>query len=115
MKHHGLLLARLTGELAAWCLTGGATDVDTDIRRAPKGWEILVNAVFPEGSRPDAERLAQQLGCPRSAGTDEYYWNLYGSDDAVFQLGLVGAMTDEADVRFDEETGRLTIRVLRAD
>jgi hypothetical protein len=115
MKHHGLLLSRLTGELVAWCLTGGATDVDATIRRLPKAWEIFVSAVFPEGSRPAVERLSRLLSSPRSAGTDEYYWNLYGSDDAVFQLGLVGAMTDEADVRFDDETGRLTIRLLRAD
>lgn len=115
MRHHGLLLSRLTGELVAWCLTGGAIDVDSNIRRMPKGWEIFVKAVFPAGSRPAAERLSRLLASPRSAGTDEYYWNLYGSDDAVFQLGLVGAMTDESDVRFDEETGRLTIRLLRAD
>ncbi len=115
MRHHSLLLSRLSGELVAWCLSAGATQVDTALRRLPKAWEIAVAAVFPPGTHPETEQLSRRLACPRSVETDEYYWNLFGSDDAVFQLGLVGAMTDETDVRFDEDERRLTIRLIRLD
>ena len=44
---------------------------------------------------------------------EEELWSLAGSVDYDTELSLVGMMTDEADVRHEEETGIVEIELLR--
>lgn len=59
-------------------------------------------------------RIERLLSAPRQHEMEEYYWGVAGTDTTTCsELVLVGMMTDEHDLNYNEEEDKLYVRLRR--
>lgn len=88
-------------EMVTYALLGEAEKVDVSIESNEDMYKILVNATNVNRTVHSIDNLRKQLNAPRQRAAEEYYWELAGDSDTGTEIALVGMMTDEAIVKYE--------------
>ncbi|WP_040215306.1 hypothetical protein [Clostridium polynesiense] len=102
---------KILNELINFCMHHGASDLDIKIKDNPSEIYIQIHTTAEGIDENTIKTLKKYLSAPRQHEVESYYWELSGEDEADSELTLVGMMTDEAEVSYEE--GKLEIRVKR--
>lgn len=111
MRHELKKIAKMIDELSTFCLEHDADDIHINIKNLPDKEVIAVTAHHISDIDTVVNNLRDYLSYPREREMEEYYWELTGETDSCEELGLVGAMIDEARIDYNEE--KLYIEVIR--
>lgn len=103
MKHVNLRNIKLVDELMSFCYKYGAKKIDINIETADNEVIIYLKTYTKKISSETLELANTLLSAPRCHEMEEYYWNLSGDDDTDTELTLVGMMTDEAEIDYNND------------
>lgn len=106
-------VVRMVSELLNVFFSMGAEDIGVQVREGPEDFSISLRGKTRGDVRQKLQKARRLLRMPRRREMEEELWSLAGSVDYDTELSLVGMMTDEADVRHEEETGMVEIELLR--
>lgn len=105
---------RILNDLVSFCYYEGAEDFTMHLRHNENNsTEICVTCAIKELEQDKLEDMRKMLSLPRQHEVEQNYWELSGDSEFSEELSLVGAMSDEAKVSYEDDV--LTIVVLRAD
>jgi hypothetical protein len=106
-------VVHIVTELLNVMFSMGARDIRSEIRESPDQFFVALRAETRGDIHPKLKKIKKLLRMPRRVEMEEELWSLAGSVDYDTELSLVGMMTDEADVRYDGETGIVEIELVR--
>jgi len=95
---------KIASELLAYCHSHGAGEFHLDIKLESEQTSYLIKANHADLSDTDLERLDRLLNAPRQREVEQDYWELMGESDDYCELTLIGMLTDEAVVRYEDRT-----------
>lgn len=104
-------ITKMLSEIVAYSLIGSADKVAVNIENNKDMYKIIVIASNLERSDRSIANLKELLNAPRQRAAEEYYWELAGDSDTGSELALVGMMTDDVIVEY--ENNNLTIELHR--
>jgi hypothetical protein len=96
-------IARMMDELSTFFIGRGATQIELSYKAEATKIIITVSAKGIASIEQAVTELRHFLSYPRELEIEEYYWELAGGTTKADELALVGAMTDEAGVTYDDE------------
>jgi hypothetical protein len=106
-------VVHMVSELLNVLFSMGASKIDVRILEEADRFFISLQGKACLDIRQKLKKTRRLLRMNRSREMEEELWSLAGSVDYDTELSLVGMMTDEAEIRYDEETGVLVIELLR--
>jgi hypothetical protein len=106
-------VVHMVAELLNVMFSMGAREIRSEIRESPDQFSVSVRGETRGDIHPKLKKMKKLLRMPRQVEMEEELWSLAGSVDYDTELSLVGMMTDEADVRYDGETGIVEIELVR--
>ncbi len=116
MKHSHIYaeqikVKKILSELFLFCIKIGANHIKTEYKDNPKSHEINLTANFLPERLHLLEELNECLSVPRQEEMEGYYWELTGnySDESGFTI--VGMMTDEVDISYEDD--KMEINLVR--
>lgn len=95
-------VSKILSEMVTYALLGEAEKIDVSIENDEDMYRILVNASNIKRTRESIDNLREQLNSPRQKAAEEYYWELAGDSDTGTEIALVGMMTDEVIVKYND-------------
>ncbi|MCL2099543.1 MAG: hypothetical protein FWH24_03795 [Oscillospiraceae bacterium] len=101
---------RIASELLAYCHSKGAIEFNADIKDESSEFIIKVKAHPVHLSAEALEKLRARLDAPRRRDIEQNYWGLMGESESFNELMLVGMMSDETEVFYEEDVLTITIR-----
>ncbi|TDT60983.1 hypothetical protein [Fonticella tunisiensis] len=105
MKHNKLKISKIVDELMNYFFSKGAFEMNIDVKETPEYYRICFKSRGAKLSREEVKRFDKLLRYGKREEMEEYYWFLAGDSDVDTELSLVGMMTDETKVVYDEENG----------
>lgn len=102
MHHVKKKIARIVDELITFFYAVGGSDFDIKVREDDEMHAIFFRSDFDPAYTEKIEKLCDYLKKPRSPAVEEMYWGLAGDGDleSESEMLLIGAMIDEAEVKF---------------
>jgi hypothetical protein len=104
----------ITGELLSYCHLRGASDFHFELSVAKKDatrFEIKASPTRLSGE--ELSLLEKNLNKPRRPEIEQEFWGLSGESETSSEISLVGMMTDEAQIKYDETNFVLNIKLKR--
>ena len=99
----------IASELLSYCHLRGATEFHLDVT-VKNGATVFEIKAFPANiTGVEMERLRRKLNAPRQREIEQDFWGLSGESEITSELTLVGMMSDEAVVKYDDNTLYITI------
>ena len=95
----------------AYCYTQEATDFHVDFQFKADHTAINMEAYTKEIDSKTIKQLSKILNVPRQLEVEEKYWQMNAATGSTDDIMLIGAMTDEGTVAY--ENGKLTITIKR--
>ncbi|WP_102399580.1 hypothetical protein [Haloimpatiens massiliensis] len=111
MKHNNQRNIKIVSELMNFCYNNGGKDMSIDVKTKEDRTLIYIKSKIENLSETTLEISKKLLNAPRCHEIEEYYWNLTGDDDTDSELTLVGMMTDETSITYNDSI--LEIKVVR--
>lgn len=111
MRYEVKKITKMLNELSTFCLEHGANDVALHIQRDEIKINITIEASGIVNIEETMQSLKDFLSYPRELEMEEYYWELTGEMQSHEELGLVGAMIDEAKIDYKDD--RIYIELVR--
>ena len=101
---------RIASELLSYCHLKGAVEFHVDMidKNGSCIFKITASPVNITGE--SLEKLNARLNAPRNAEMEHDYWGLTGESESFSELMLVGMMSDEAEVGYDNHVLTITIK-----
>lgn len=109
MKHEAQKITHLVSELLSYLICNGAKDLNIDFHHDDKCSKVIFTQEHCTYSKSFIEDLEHGLNAQRQTEVEGYYWELVGTDDVCNEIHLVGAMIDEAEVFYENETLKIEI------
>lgn len=108
-------LIKMVDEILVFLYSLEPSDIHMDLKRESGYSELIFEA---QVARPlEAERikkLERLLSVPRRREVEETYWELSGNDTTPSaELCLIGAMSDDHELRYDAEAKRVYLMIRR--
>ena len=101
---------RIASELLAYCHSKGAVEFNTDIKDGNGEFIIKVKARPVHLSDESLEKLRIRLNAPRRKEIEQNYWGVMGESESFTELMLVGMMSDEKEIFYEEDVLTITIK-----
>ena len=96
-------IAKMLDELSTFFLERGASELNI-YYKGDEHQKIITVEAKGVGDQDEAILdLKNFLSHPRELEIEEYYWELAGDANKSEEMGILGAMTDEASISYDEE------------
>ena len=111
MKHINQRNMKIVDEIMMFCLNHGGHNIDLNLKREEKKTTILIKAHINNLPKNIFNEIKSSLSTPRRPEMEEYYWNLNGDDDTDCELALVGMMTDDVNIEYNNN--ELKIELVR--
>ncbi len=102
---------KILNELIIFCMSSGATDLDMKLKDEADRIVMSISTEAKDLPQKLIDQAKAYLKVPRQHELESYYWQLSGESDDEIELNLVGMMTDEAELIYDNP--RLTINIIR--
>jgi hypothetical protein len=104
----------ITSELLSYCHIKGACDFCLDIAVLEDDFtQYKIKASPARLSEKDLSLLKKQLDTPRRPEMEHEHWGLSGESENFSELSLLGMMTDNAVVEYDEANFFISITLSR--
>ena len=103
----------IASDLLSYCHSKGAVEFHIDMTDKDGSCIFKIIASPVNLSDDSLEKLRTRLDAPRSEDIEQDYWGLMGESESFSELMLVGMMSDEADVKY--ENNILEIMIKRHD
>ncbi|HPI97263.1 MAG TPA: hypothetical protein PLV56_00855 [Synergistales bacterium] len=113
MIHDKQRIARMAEELISDFLRYGCTDMDLKILEREDLYIISISAYCKGVKGREVEKIRKLLNQPRNPQMEEYFWSLSGDSDLDTEFSLLGIMSDEVELKYDEKSSRLSIKLTR--
>lgn len=113
MKHLRQRNARIAEELILFCYRYKANDINLSIKNKETHTKIIIEARGIKINTETITTMEKLLNVPRSAGMEEYYWNLTGESDIDCELSIIGTMCDSAEIKYEDKEETLKIELTR--
>ncbi len=108
-------LIKIIDEILVFLYSLNPSKVDMELNRNEAWSELCFDAQI--GKKMEAKRLEKidrLLSCPRRRELEENYWELTGNDTTPSsELALVGMMTDDYELKYNEEEMTVQIKLIR--
>lgn len=104
-------ITKIIDELSTYILLKKGVNLSIKIEEDEKNYKIKFFAEKMHLSKSDITEIRESLGTPRQRDMEEYYWQLGGLNQPEGELELVGMMTDDFNISYDE--GKLTLELIR--
>jgi len=101
---------KIAGELLSYCHNHGAEDFHLDIKLGGSSDVYVIRANPTHFSEDDLSRLEKLLNAPRQREVEQDYWELMGECEDSCELTLIGMLSDEALVKFENGTLEIELR-----
>lgn len=101
----------MSDEMLSYCHARGAHEMHFDIAERDDMAVLTVNASPVNITDSDMALLQRKLNAPRAREIEHDYWSLGGKTDNTSELVLVGMMTDEATIKYENHS--LTVILTR--
>lgn len=111
MKHINQRNMKIVDEIMMFCLNHGCHNIDLNLKREEKKTTIFIKAHINDLPENIFNEIRLSLSTPRRPEMEEYYWNLNGDDDTDCELALVGMMTDDVNIEYNNN--ELKIELVR--
>jgi len=102
---------KIASELLSYCHNHGAAEFHLDIKLDSDKTIYLIKADALNLTESERERLDRLLNAPRQREVEQDYWELIGETEDSCELTLIGMLTDEAVVKYEDRI--LTIEITR--
>lgn len=103
MRHEVKKISKMVDELTTFFLEHEAKRLNIKIDNLEDKEVITVEAVALDNLDLCVENLQCFLSYPRECEMEEYYWGLAGETETSEELALVGTMTDEANIGYEDD------------
>lgn len=102
---------RILNDLVSYCYYEGAEEFEMGIKHNSAEDSIQMRVACPiEGlDTGKVEEMRKMLSLPRQGEVEQNYWELSGETEFGGELSLVGAMSDKAEVSYEDGVLRVTI------
>ena len=92
---------KIINEIVSFCYHFASNDVTVNIKNDNSTSVITINAIINNLPEEDFDNLVHSLNIPRQHEVEQYYWQLGGDNSFDCELSLVGMMTDECEVSYE--------------
>ena len=108
-------LIKMIDEMLAFFYSYSATNIQMELDKKSDYSEMIFNAKLGEKiEKSKLDKVERLLSAPRQHEMEEYYWGVAGTDTTTStELMLVGMMTDEHDLIYNEEEDKVYLRLRR--
>ncbi|MBA1336356.1 MAG: hypothetical protein HPY66_2791 [Firmicutes bacterium] len=110
MKHNKKRIAKMVDELVTYMFSIGATDISINISDEVDSYRIRLESNYLNKYRKNLDKLQKYLNYDKQEEMEEYYWELAGDSDVDTELTLIGMMTDEAEIDYNDDRIKITLR-----
>jgi len=111
MKSDFKKIMRIADEMLSYCHAKGAHEMHFDISEKDDKAVLTIISSPVNITDEDMALLQKKLHAPRAREIEHDYWSLSGKADDSSELVLVGMMTDEATIQYEDHV--LTISLSR--
>ncbi|MBN1332894.1 MAG: hypothetical protein JW971_03935 [Synergistales bacterium] len=113
MIHDKQRIARMAEELISDLFRYDCKDMDLRILDGEGFYTISISGSCKGMKSREVSRIRKLLDQPRNSQMEEYYWSLSGDSDLDTEFSLLGIMSDEVELNYDEGSGTLFIKLTR--
>ena len=111
MKHKRKRVMKIIDEITNFLFFIGSKKISIDYEENDEGFLITLEGNYKKDKIQEIYNLVKYLNYEKEEEMEEYYWELSGKYDMGTELTLVGMMTDDAKVYYDNE--KVTIFLIR--
>jgi len=111
MKHKRKRVMKIIDEVTNFLFFIGSKKISIDYEENDEGFLITLEGNYNKDKIQEIYNLVKYLNYEKEEEMEEYYWELSGKYDMGTELTLVGMMTDDAKVYYDNE--KVTIFLIR--
>lgn len=108
MKDDKSKLIKIMNELVRFFLRNGIKKVDCSLEVTDKLGIVSVSGCCLASLPDEVSELEDIFNAPRKDETEEYYWNLMGSND-FSELHLLGSLVDSGKITFEDNIIRIEV------
>ncbi|KXZ39456.1 hypothetical protein SAMN05661008_00358 [Alkalithermobacter thermoalcaliphilus JW-YL-7 = DSM 7308] len=109
MKHFKKRITKIVDELVIYMFYLGGTDISVNIKEEDDFFKISLKSNYSFSKKNKIEKLNTALKCSKQEEIEEYYWELAGDCDIDNELALIGMMTNEVEIDYDDHYIELTL------
>ena len=113
MIHDKQRIARMAEELISDLLRYECKDMNLRILEKESLYTISISGYCKGINSREVDRIRKLLNQPRNSQMEEYYWSLSGDSDLDTEFSLLGIMSNEVELNYDEKSRYLSIKLTR--
>lgn len=107
---------RMVDEMMCYFYGLDIKHIKTEVCIVEDRTEMIFEVNTKEIEEKEIEELKRYIKSPRLHELEEYYWGLSGNELSTSnEMALVGMMTDESDIEYNQDTGDLYIKLIRVN
>lgn len=104
-------VTKIVDELTSYILLKRGSNISINIMENEGKYVIKFFAENIMLSKSDVSDIKEALGTPRQKDMEEYYWQLGGLNQPEGELELIGMMTDDFSISY--ENNKLSLELIR--
>lgn len=104
-------VTKIVDELTSYILLKKGTNISINILETQGKYVIKFYTENIILSKSDISDIKEALGTPRQKDMEEYYWQLGGLNQPEGELELIGMMTDDFSIAY--ENNKLSLELIR--
>lgn len=109
MRQEKKRVMKIITEITSFLLHIGAKKITMDYEESDEAFLITLEGNYQKKYMKDIYQVVKYLNYDREVEMEEYYWELSGNYNMDTELTLVGMMTDDATVYYDDEKVRVCL------
>lgn len=109
--HENLKVQKIAGEIFLFCHRLKANHINIDLKNFEDKYELCAKCDYDSSCIDQLEVLRRYLSVERQEEIEGYYWELTGNYTDDTALSIVGMMTDNAEISYNDE--EVTIKLTR--
>jgi len=100
---------KIASELLSYCHNHGAEVFHLDVILEKDSARYVIKASPTTLSEEDLSHLNKLLNAPRQREVEQDYWELMGESESCCELTLIGMLSDEAVVKYEDGLIEITL------
>lgn len=112
MRHLRQRNLKIITEIMNYLLKIGCENIHLDYYVEQHNLNIDFSCTVENLDEKSLLNMKNLLSIPRRSDIEEYYWELTGNDDLDTELSLVGMMTDNVDISYNDNNLKINLKRL---
>lgn len=107
--HENLKIQKIAGEIFLFCQRLKSNHINIDFKNFDDRYELEARCDYDPTTLGQLEILKRYLSVDRQEEIEGYYWELTGNYTDDTALSIVGMMTDDAEIAYDEHEVKIKL------